>query len=63
MIVNLNPDCNSPGVVSVFIYSMPGYSCGIRERMLYSSCKNPLLEMVENKLQMEVEKKVSSARD
>lgn len=42
----------------VFIYSMPGYSCGIRERMLYSSCKNPLLEMVENKLQMEVEKKV-----
>uniref|UniRef100_A0A8C1Q9X1 Twinfilin-1 n=1 Tax=Cyprinus carpio TaxID=7962 RepID=A0A8C1Q9X1_CYPCA len=43
---------------AVFIYSMPGYSCGIRERMLYSSCKNPLLEMVENKLQMEVEKKM-----
>ncbi|CAM4733680.1 unnamed protein product [Leuciscus chuanchicus] len=42
----------------MFIYSMPGYSCGIRERMLYSSCKNPLLEMVENTLQMEVEKKV-----
>ncbi|XP_051546238.1 twinfilin-1-like [Myxocyprinus asiaticus] len=42
----------------VFIYSMPGYSCGIKERMLYSSCKNPLLEMVENKLHMEVEKKM-----
>ncbi|XP_065133450.1 twinfilin-1a [Paramisgurnus dabryanus] len=42
----------------VFIYSMPGYSCGIRERMLYSSCKNPLLDMVEKKLQMEVEKKL-----
>ncbi|KAL3269336.1 hypothetical protein HHI36_008408 [Cryptolaemus montrouzieri] len=27
----------------VFIYSMPGYNCPIRERMLYSSCKNPLL--------------------
>nr|XP_055047612.1 twinfilin-1a [Misgurnus anguillicaudatus] len=42
----------------VFIYSMPGYSCGIRERMLYSSCKNPLLDMVEKELQMEVEKKL-----
>ncbi|XP_056595341.1 twinfilin-1a [Triplophysa dalaica] len=42
----------------VFIYSMPGYNCGIKERMLYSSCKNPLLDMVENTLQMEVEKKL-----
>ncbi|KAG7324099.1 hypothetical protein KOW79_012115 [Hemibagrus wyckioides] len=42
----------------VFIYSMPGYSCSIKERMLYSSCKNPLIDMVENKLQMEVEKKL-----
>ncbi|NXR14473.1 TWF1 protein, partial [Semnornis frantzii] len=25
----------------VFIYSMPGYTCSIRERMLYSSCKSP----------------------
>ncbi|KAK7121168.1 hypothetical protein R3I93_022304 [Phoxinus phoxinus] len=43
---------------AVFIYSMPGYSCGIRERMLYSSCKNPLLDMLENTLQMDVEKKL-----
>ncbi|NP_001187829.1 twinfilin-1a [Ictalurus punctatus] len=42
----------------VFIYSMPGYNCSIKERMLYSSCKNPLLDMVENNLQMEVEKKL-----
>ncbi|KAG8012801.1 Twinfilin-1 [Nibea albiflora] len=43
---------------TVFIYSMPGYKCSIRERMLYSSCKNPLVDMVENKLQIEIEKKL-----
>ncbi|XP_063053198.1 twinfilin-1-like [Engraulis encrasicolus] len=42
----------------VFIYSMPGYSCSIKERMLYSSCKNPLVEMVESHMQMEIEKKM-----
>ncbi|XP_006642958.1 twinfilin-1 [Lepisosteus oculatus] len=43
---------------TVFIYSMPGYSCSIRERMLYSSCKNPLIDMVENKLKIEIIKKM-----
>ncbi|XP_054632212.1 twinfilin-1-like [Dunckerocampus dactyliophorus] len=43
---------------TVFIYSMPGYKCSIRERMLYSSCKNPLVDMVENQLNMEIEKKL-----
>ncbi|KAM7414929.1 hypothetical protein PAMA_019648 [Pampus argenteus] len=43
---------------TVFIYSMPGYKCSIRDRMLYSSCKNPLVDMVENKLQIEIEKKL-----
>uniref|UniRef100_A0A3B4AB30 Twinfilin-1 n=1 Tax=Periophthalmus magnuspinnatus TaxID=409849 RepID=A0A3B4AB30_9GOBI len=43
---------------TVFIYSMPGYKCSIRERMLYSSCKNPLVDMVENRLKMEIEKKL-----
>ncbi|EGW10215.1 Twinfilin-1 [Cricetulus griseus] len=42
----------------VFIYSMPGYTCSIRERMLYSSCKSPLLEIVERQLQMEVIRKI-----
>ncbi|XP_053572711.1 twinfilin-1 [Bombina bombina] len=42
----------------VFIYSMPGYTCSIRERMLYSSCKNPLLNIIENQLNMEVVKKI-----
>lgn len=32
----------------VFIYSMPGYSCPIKERMLYSSCKNPLTDTITN---------------
>uniref|UniRef100_A0A672JLW2 Twinfilin-1 n=1 Tax=Salarias fasciatus TaxID=181472 RepID=A0A672JLW2_SALFA len=43
---------------TVFIYSMPGYKCSIRERMLYSSCKNPLVDMVENKLKIDIEKKL-----
>ena len=42
----------------VFIYSMPGYKCSIKERMLYSSCKAPLLDMVEGQLNMEVAKKI-----
>lgn len=37
---------------------MPGYTCSIRERMLYSSCKSPLLEIVERQLQMDVIRKV-----
>ncbi|XP_074125568.1 twinfilin-1 [Sminthopsis crassicaudata] len=42
----------------VFIYSMPGYTCSIRERMLYSSCKSPLLEIVARKLHMDVIRKI-----
>uniref|UniRef100_A0A3Q2Q4Y6 Twinfilin-1 n=1 Tax=Fundulus heteroclitus TaxID=8078 RepID=A0A3Q2Q4Y6_FUNHE len=43
---------------TVFIYSMPGYKCSIRDRMLYSSCKNNLVDMVESELQIEIEKKL-----
>ncbi|XP_024125050.1 twinfilin-2 isoform X2 [Oryzias melastigma] len=42
----------------VFIYSMPGYSCSIKERMLYSSCKSRLLEEVEKDYQLEISKKL-----
>lgn len=42
----------------VFIYSMPGYKCSIKERMLYSSCKGPLVEMAESQLAMEIAKKI-----
>ncbi|XP_071078269.1 toll-like receptor 9 isoform X3 [Desmodus rotundus] len=41
----------------VFIYSMPGYKCSIRERMLYSSCKSRLLDSVEQGFQLEISKK------
>ncbi|XP_036373808.1 twinfilin-1-like [Megalops cyprinoides] len=43
---------------TVFIYSMPGYKCSIRERMLYSSCKNPLIDTVENHLHIDILKKL-----
>jgi len=32
----------------VFIYSMPGYNCPIKERMLYSSCKASLIAGLES---------------
>lgn len=41
---------------------MPGYSCSIKERMLYSSCKNNLVDWVEDKLELPIEKKVKSNR-
>lgn len=41
----------------VFIYSMPGYRCPIKERMLYSSCKNPLTDTISN-LGLEIAKKL-----
>lgn len=42
----------------VFIYSMPGYNCTIRERMLYSTCKAPLLEVAEQQLGLEIGRKI-----
>ncbi|XP_045493396.1 twinfilin [Colias croceus] len=41
----------------VFIYSMPGYTCSIKERMMYSSCKGQFLELIE-KMGVEVTKRV-----
>uniref|UniRef100_A0A4W5R0N6 Twinfilin actin-binding protein 2b n=1 Tax=Hucho hucho TaxID=62062 RepID=A0A4W5R0N6_9TELE len=35
----------------LFIYSMPGYSCSVKERMLYSRCKNRPLDEVERLLE------------
>lgn len=42
----------------VFIYSVPGYNCSVKERMLYSSCKAPLLNVIENKIGIELAKKI-----
>ena len=44
-------------VVSVFIYSMPGYKCPVKERMLYSSCKAPVVDTAEQ-LGVEIVRKV-----
>lgn len=43
---------------SVFIYSMPRYSCPIKVRMLYASCKSPFIEELENLYQLKIHKKV-----
>jgi len=42
----------------VFIYSSPGFKSGIKERMLYASCKEPLITIVEDKLGLPIAKKV-----
>lgn len=40
---------------------MPGYSCTIKERMLYSSCKAPLLDLIQS-LGVSIAKKVSMTK-
>jgi twinfilin-like protein len=42
----------------VFIYTMPGYSVSIKERMMYSSCKNAVVEVLEKTFNIELEKKI-----
>ena len=36
---------------------MPGYNCSIKERMLYASCRNAVIETIES-FDVEAEKKV-----
>ena len=40
---------------------MPGYKAPIKERMLYASCKLPLVEQIEQKLGLELAQKVGSS--
>jgi len=42
----------------VFIYSMPGYSVSIKERMLYSSCKNSVVDVIKKHYNIQIDKKV-----
>jgi twinfilin-like protein len=42
----------------VFLYTMPGYNCSIKERMLYSTCKGPLLDQVEKDIGLEIVRKL-----
>ncbi|CAK8687007.1 unnamed protein product [Clavelina lepadiformis] len=41
-----------------FVYSMPGYSIPIKARMLYSSCKAPLLSAIEEDFEIKLDKKL-----
>ena len=40
----------------VFIYSMPGFVCTVKERMLYSSCKSEMLSFLKGQAGLEVAK-------
>ena len=37
---------------------MPGYSVSIKERMLYSSCKNAVVNVLENVYSIQIDKKI-----
>lgn len=40
----------------IFIYSMPGFVCTVKERMLYSSCKSELLSFLKSVALLEINK-------
>ncbi|KAM7294470.1 twinfilin-1 isoform X2 [Ixodes scapularis] len=42
----------------VFIYSIASHECPVKERMLYSSCKSPLVETIETQVELPIAKKV-----
>ena len=44
--------------IAVFVYSMPGYKCSIKDRMLYSTCKGPLLDVATDRVGMTIARKV-----
>jgi twinfilin-like protein len=39
---------------------MPGYNCSIKERMLYSSCKGPLIAAMESQWSLMMDKKAKN---
>ena len=38
---------------------MPGYSVPIKERMMYSSCRNAVVEVIEMSLNIKLDKKIA----
>jgi twinfilin-like protein len=40
----------------IFIYSMPGFICSVKERMLYSSCKSEFLQYLKANLSIDISK-------
>ena len=51
-------DSKNKKFIAVFIYSMPGYSVSIKERMLYSSCKNSVVDVLEKVYSIIINKKI-----
>ena len=47
---------NEPFKSVIFIYSMPGFQCSVKERMLYSSCKSELLSSLKTNAGLEINK-------
>lgn len=43
---------------NVFIYTMPGYKCSIKDRMLYSSCKSPFIEDIRVNFGIDFDRKL-----
>lgn len=44
----------------VFLYSMPGFVCTVKERMLYSSCKTPFISFLKSQIGLEVSKTIET---
>ena len=49
---------NTNSIFLVFIFTMPGYNCSIKDRMLYASAKNAVVETIEH-FGVVIDKKVS----
>jgi len=45
---------------TVFVYSVVGSGCSVRERMLYSSCKNSLMMVLKDRVGISLDKKIES---
>lgn len=44
----------------VFLYSMPGFVCTVKERMLYSSCKTPFISFLKSQMDLNVSKTIET---
>ena len=56
--LRVKPINDNDMLYSVFIYSMPGYSVSIKERMLYSSCKNFVVDIIDKQYNIQIHKKI-----
>jgi twinfilin-like protein len=43
---------------TIFVYSCPAFELPVRDRMLYASCKSPLLDVIEKEMEITIEKKM-----